>query len=316
MTTEYFNISEGISKFLSTGTIGVFDGIHLGHQFLLKEVVSTSKLTNSVPTVITFSHHPQSILNSNFNNVCLLSTIEERLVYFESQGIQRVIVCNFNREFSLLNASEFILRLKHGYGVEHFILGSNHTFGYQKSGNLETFPKLAIEHLVTIKCIDPFVIENTKVSSSTIRKTLMLSDVASAEKFLGRPYTIQGVVVKGEQRGKRLGYPTANIQYEPDNKLVPGDGVYCGFAIPADGSKLPALISIGKRSTFGDLPRAIEVHILNFDQNLYGKKMVIEFKQFIRKQIKFDSSEELIAEMNQDRICAIDYFQSIKNKIN
>ncbi|MCX7835211.1 MAG: riboflavin biosynthesis protein RibF [bacterium] len=296
------------SKQKSVATIGVFDGIHKGHQYLLYQVIEYAKTKEQLPVVVTFSPHPQSILSSNPDSIKFLSTLDERIEYFRKIGIQKVILCQFTREFSLIHADVFLETLINNFQIDTFILGTNHTFGYQKSGNVDTFPQLAKTLNIEIHCIPPLQINGKPVSSSYIRNLLIQQKVEEAEIFLGRPYNLSGYVVRGEQRGKTLGFPTANIHIEPENRLIPADGVYCGLATTDRLTNVPALISIGNRPTFGNLPKAIEVYIINFSEILYGKHIQILFKRFIRNQITFQNSDDLIQKMKEDEHFACTYF--------
>lgn len=308
MVIEYFHNSTQISAIKSVATIGVFDGVHRGHQYLLKQVIENARKKHYLATVVTFTHHPQSILSPDPDSIKLLTTLEERMDIFKTLGIDKLILCNFNREFSLIPASDFLRTLIRSFHIDKFILGVNHTFGYQKSGNIHTFPILSQELNIDIQCIPPFLEGDTPISSSYIRKLLLQQNVETAELLLGRAYSITGYVIKGEQRGKSLGFPTANVQVVPPNRLVPSDGVYCGYVKIEGKQEFPALISIGNRSTFGNLPKAIEAYLINFSENLYGKEIRLFFKKFIRDQIKFQNSNELILKMKEDERFAYSYF--------
>ncbi len=295
----------------TVATIGVFDGVHTGHRLLLSEVVKSARRQKAKAVVITFDPHPQAVLGMVDNPVKLLSSLPERLAEFETIGIDVAIVCRFTRELSLLTAEQFLVELMSRFGIREFILGPNHTFGYKRSGNRDTLPAIAKALDISIGWIEPNLIEGRTVSSSWIRSLLYEGELEQANNLLGSPYHLSGIVVAGDQRGRQLGFPTANIQIESTEKLIPCDGVYFAQTVDETGVVRPTLLSIGTRPTFGALPRAIEAFILDFNGDLYGRKIHLNLLKFCRPQLTFTSAEELIGKMNDDLAQARVYFQKV-----
>ncbi|MDK9701242.1 MAG: riboflavin biosynthesis protein RibF [bacterium] len=295
-------------KVPSVGTIGVFDGLHRGHRHLIEGMLDNAKRAKLLSTVVTFDPHPQMVVGGLPNPVKLLIGIEERLSILASLGVERTIVCQFTRDLSMLSAEEFLKELIRSYGIERYYLGPNHAFGYKRSGNRDTLPTIAKSLGINIDWAEPVQIDGTVISSSAIRKLLLTGDIETANHWLGRPFTLSGYVVAGERRGRELGVPTANLQVEPSERLIPADGVYIARVNGVGLNGHPSLLSIGTRPTFGNLPRAIEAHLFDYNATIYGQRIEISFLQFLRGQVTYPNAEELIAQMKDDEEKARKYF--------
>jgi riboflavin kinase / FMN adenylyltransferase len=259
--------------------IGSFDGVHRGHL----AVVDAVRATGFEPTVITFDPHPRIALG---NKVDLLTTLERRLELLDAAGVADVLVAAFTSELQQRTPEEFAERYLRAIGVETVIAGEDFRFGVRRSGDLALLERLGFEVIV--------VPELPGVSSTAIRSALGEGDVRAAAAMLGRPFELDGVVVAGDQRGGTLGYPTANLRLEPD-LACPLYGIYAGLAL---GHR--AALSIGTNPHYGGSERRIEPYLLDFDGDLYGKRLVVELWERLRDEAVFDSEEALVAQIGRD----------------
>jgi riboflavin kinase / FMN adenylyltransferase len=259
--------------------VGSFDGVHRGHLAVLDAV----RGTRLEPTVITFDPHPRIALG---NKVELLTTLDRRLELLEAAGVAAVVVAAFTPELQQLTPEEFAERYLHAIGVEAVVAGADFRFGVRRSGDLALLERLGFEIVV--------VPELPGVSSTAIRTALAEGDVVHAATMLGRPFELDGVVVAGDQRGGTLGYPTANLRLEPD-LACPGYGIYAGFGL---GHR--AAISIGTNPHYGGTERRIEPYLLDFDGDLYGKRLVVELWERLRDEAVFESEASLVEQIALD----------------
>ncbi len=259
--------------------IGTFDGVHRGHGAVLEAVVATGL----APTAITFDPHPRIALG---NRVDLLTTLERRLELIGESGIETVLVAAFTPEFQRLTPEEFVEEYLHGIGAEVVAAGDDFRFGVRRSGDLALLERLGIEVIVAP--------EVAGVSSTAIRAALAEGDVTSAAGMLGRPFELDGTVVAGDQRGGTLGYPTANLLLDAQ-LACPGYGIYAGFALDHR-----AAVSIGTNPHYGGTERRIEPYLLDFDGDLYGRRLVIELWERLRDEAIFDSEEALVEQIARD----------------
>ncbi len=259
--------------------IGVFDGVHRGHWAVLESVVGTGL----APTAITFDPHPRIALG---NRVDLLTTLERRLELIGEAGIETVVVAAFTPEFQRLTPEEFVDEYLHGIGVEVVAAGEDFRFGVRRSGDLELLERLGIEVIVAR--------EVAGVSSTAIRAALAEGDVTSAAGMLGRPFELDGTVVAGDQRGGTLGYPTANLLLDAQ-LACPRYGIYAGSALDHR-----AAVSIGTNPHYGGTERRIEPYLLDFDGDLYGRRLLVELWERLRDEAVFDTEEALVAQIALD----------------
>ena len=259
--------------------IGSFDGVHLGHL----AVVDAVRATGLEPTVITFDPHPRIALG---NKVELLTTLDRRLELLEEAGVAAVIVASFTPELQQLTPEEFAERYLRAIGVEAVVAGEDFRFGVRRSGDLALLERLGFEVVV--------VPELAGVSSTAVRAALAEGDLVGAAAMLGRPFELDGIVVAGDQRGGTLGYPTANLRLEPD-LACPRYGIYAGFGL---GHR--AAISIGTNPHYGGTERRIEPYLLDFDGDLYGKRLVVELWERLRDEAIFESEEALVEQIARD----------------
>lgn len=285
----------------TAATLGSYDGIHLGHHKIVDRLISVkSERLLSRSLVITFHPHPQEVLRKNDTEIQLLTTIDERLQLLASTGIDEVLVLEFSKEFSQTPYEQFFRKtLVERIGVEAMVVGFNHAFGKNREGDTEHLKQLASTEAVYVEEVEPLIIDGVSVSSTKIRHALLEGKILMANHYLGRRYSIDGVVIKGDAIGRELGYPTINLSMQK-NKLIPADGVYSGVA-SIDGISYSAAISIGTRPTVTDSrERAVEAFLLDFSGDLYEKKVPLEFQNYLRSQVKYDSLEDLRKQISLD----------------
>lgn len=300
------NVYYGIQEFKklenAVVTSGTFDGVHLGHQKILKRLNEVAELTNGESVVITFYPHPRSVISPDNQIVKLLSTLDEKIELLEKSGVNHLLIVPFTREFSELSSEEFIQKiLIDTIGTKTLVIGYDHRFGKNREGGFDYLKLNKEKYGFGIEEISRQDIENVGVSSSKIRKALQEGDVPSADHFLGRNYSLSGVIVKGKQLGRTIGFPTANIQVREIAKLIPLDGVYAVKVYYKDEA-FGGMLNIGNRPTVDGTFQTVEVNIFDFDQEIYGEKLTVEFLQKIRNERKFNGLDELKAQIAKDKI--------------
>ncbi|HPG41002.1 MAG TPA: bifunctional riboflavin kinase/FAD synthetase [bacterium] len=291
-------------------TVGTFDGIHKGHQSIINKLIARAKNSNCKSTLVTFEPHPGLVVgNRGLLPLDLLTTIEEKIDILEQMGLDRFLVTNFTQSVASLSADEFIKNiLLQKLNMKQIVIGYDHSFGKDRQGNIELLVKYGKEYNFSVDAIEPVKINDDIVSSTKIRKYLHDGDVAKANELMGRNYSIRGQVIKGDGRGKKLGFPTANIRCFSQYKLVPKVGVYA-TKIKVDGMIHDSVTYIGTRPTFNLSKKVIEVNIDNFDRELYDQEVELYFVQFIRDDVKFASVAELVPQIESDKKNAIKILQ-------
>lgn len=291
-------------------TVGTFDGVHRGHLSLIKAVVNKAKARNARSVVITFDPHPREIINPGKSGIKLLTTLRERAEIMNEIGVDILLVIPFTRDFSLLSSEEFVRDVVYKkVGVSEFVIGYDHQFGRDREGSIDTIKKLGKELGFDAAVISKHEMGNTTISSTLIRKTLALhGNVKLAAEYLGRHYLLNGIVVHGDKRGREIGFPTANIQPEHENKVIPETGVYV-VTVRVNDNWYGGMMSIGFRPTFGNGRKTLEVNIFDFNQDIYGKSIQVRFVDRIRDELKFDSVEALKKAMEADRLISLKVLQ-------
>lgn len=282
-------------------TLGSYDGLHLGHRDILATLLKKKKDEGFARSlVLTFDPHPQEVLKKNNSSIQLLTTIDERLALIESAGIDETIVIPFSFEFSQTPYTEFFEKsLVNRIGVKAMVVGINHAFGKNREGDIDHLEELAEKLSVEIIEVPPHFIDGVHISSTKIRHALLEGNLSIVHSYLGRDYELSGIVVGGDKLGRELGFPTANIEI-PANKLIPKDGVYSGSA-SIDGKQYKSAISIGTRPTVADkLDRVVEALLLDFSEDIYGKKLTISLSNYLRDQIAFPTLAALQEQMKID----------------
>ena len=288
-------------------TSGTFDGVHLGHQKILKRVVEAAKRENGESVVITFWPHPRLVLYPNDGDgLKLLNTFEEKAKLVELQGIDHLISIPFTKEFSQLTSEEFIQQiLIDKIGTKHLIIGYDHKFGKNREGSFEHLKENAHLYGFTVEEIPREDLENVGISSTLIRQNLLEGKVEVSNNFLGHNYSVFGKVIHGNELGRKIGFPTANILLGEPYKLIPSDGVYAAIVL-LNGVQYKAMVNIGYRPTVDGQMHTIEAHLFNFNQDIYHQYIEVQFIKMLRTEIKFDSIEALKIQLVKDKELAID----------
>ncbi|MBL7075199.1 bifunctional riboflavin kinase/FAD synthetase [candidate division KSB1 bacterium] len=285
-------------------TVGTFDGVHLGHQGVIQRLITQAWKNGSPSAVLTFSPHPQMVIKSRRRPIKILTSPEEKANYLKDAGVDKVVILPFDEKFARLKAEDFVREiLVKRMGMKCIVLGPDHAFGRDRSGDTQMLKDLSQQYGFELDILDPVMTEGGRISSTKIRHLLEEGKVAQASAFLGRFYSLSGRVVKSEGRGRRLQFPTANFEPICPDKLIPGDGVYAVWVL-YKGVKYKGVANIGRRPTFNGKDRTLEVHILDFDRNIYWETLTIEFVHYLRPERKFPSEDQLIEQMKKDRMAA------------
>jgi riboflavin kinase/FMN adenylyltransferase len=283
----------------SVVTIGTFDGIHLGHQKILSRLIKSSKNKDLNSVVLTFFPHPRIILNK-YNEVKMIDTLDEKIIHLNEIGIDSLVIHPFDKNFSLLSANQFIKDfLVDKLKIKHIIIGYDHRFGKGREASVTDLKNYADDYDFTVEEIKAQEIEKITVSSTKIRNSINQGDIKTTEKYLGRYFNLTGKVVKGDGLGKKINYPTANIFIEETYKIIPKDGVYLVETIIED-KLFNGMMNIGHRPTIGTNVKSIEVHLFNFNEDIYGKVISIKMISKIRDEKKFSSIEALKEQLVKD----------------
>jgi riboflavin kinase/FMN adenylyltransferase len=279
-------------------TVGSFDGIHRAHQDILREIERRAERIRGQGLVMTFDPHPRLVVDGG-EAPALLTTREEKLDLLRKWRIDYTLLWPFDERTAALPAGRFVEEILHGkIGVHEMVIGHDHAFGHHREGRLQTLRNLGERFHFTVTAIEPVLYENEPVSSTRIRRRLEKGDVGAAADMLGRPYELEGSVVRGEGRGRKLRFPTANLDV-PGRKLIPGDGVYA-VHWKRDSDLTAGMINIGVRPTFDGTRRTLEIHVFDFQGSLYGENVRIQFIQKIRDERKFISGRSLEDQMKKD----------------
>jgi len=287
-------------------TLGVFDGLHLGHQQIMQTVVSRSKAVNAVPTAITFDPHPRSVLYPE-NAPPLLQTLDQRLANFEVLGIEQTIVIRFDKGFANRDAEVFLRDIVHErLQAKEVYLGKGFAFGRNRGGNIELLRRISQELGFFADEVPEITLRGQRISSSKIRELLKDGKINLVRRMLGRPYGVEGQIMRGDQRGRTIGFPTANLK--PRNRVIPRYGVYATATLIDDVWRR-SITNVGVRPTFEtETEPSIETYIFDFDGDLYGDVLRVRFLHRIRDEKKFGGIEELKAQITKDSSRALNYF--------
>ena len=288
-------------------TIGTFDGVHLGHQKVILRLQEFAKKHDGETVIFTFHTHPRVITSPNENNLRLLTTLDEKIKLFEKYGIDHLIIYTFDKSFSELSYSEFVEKLLvEKIGTHCLVVGYDHKFGKNREGGFDYLKKCAEKFKFEIERLDALLVEEDSVSSTKIRNALQNGEIEKANHYLGYQFTLHGTVVEGKQLGRKLGFPTANIETSDKNKIIPGYGVYA-VKVELNGADYNGMLNIGTRPTFNNNAdnRSIEVNIFDFEGDIYGKEITLAFVGKIRDEQKFDNIEMLVTQLEKDKIEAL-----------
>jgi riboflavin kinase/FMN adenylyltransferase len=296
------SLNEVVCDGNSVVTVGSFDGVHLAHQEIVREVVNRARMKESRSVIVTFDPHPKEVVASFDKPVYLLSTIEERRALLGGLHIDILYIINFTYEFSRLSSREFYEQyIVRGIGASEVVVGYDHMFGRDREAGIEELVRMGQEFNFSVFAVHPYKIDGEAVSSSMIRRAISAGNIDLAQRLLGYPYAITGSVVPGDGRGKTLGYPTANIKPHSDKKVLPGNGVYL-VGVQVLQREFFGMMNIGTRPTVtpGD-ERTLEVHIFDLAEELRGETVTVTFLKRLRDEQKFASITELIEQLGRDK---------------
>ncbi|WP_448702791.1 bifunctional riboflavin kinase/FAD synthetase [Mucilaginibacter sp. AW1-3] len=297
----YHNINEFTPVANAVVTIGTFDGVHMGHRKIISKITELAKASGGESVILTFFPHPRMILNPEDQDLKLITTIAEKAQLLEDLGVDHLIVTPFSRDFSNLSALEYIHDvLVARIGVKKIVIGYDHRFGKDRKGGLDDLQRLSKEFDYQVLEIPEQDINDVAVSSTKIRTALLNDQVDLANQFLGYPFFITGRVIRGDQLGRQLGYPTANIQVAESYKLIPADGIFA-VTLDVQGQTYKGMAYIGHRPTINGMTRNIEVNIFDFARDIYDEQIRMNFHHFVRSDIRFNGLDALIAQLAVDR---------------
>lgn len=280
-------------------TVGTFDGVHRGHQAIVDYLRERARERQGTSTVVSFDPHPRSIVHNE--PVPLLTTVDERASLLADLGIDRFVVIPFSSTFAQLSPEEYVQEaLVRRIGLQEITVGYDHRFGRKRAGDVDLLGQLGETHGFDVDVIPPQEVGPDVVSSSVIRDQVENGDVQRAAELLGRPYELSGTVARGEGRGRKIGYPTANLSLPDSRKLVPKKGVYAVRVVLPRGETKDGMLNIGHRPTFDEMDVTVEVHILDVEADLYGDPLTVQFMQRLRDEQKFASADALATQLSED----------------
>jgi riboflavin kinase/FMN adenylyltransferase len=298
----YHHIDEFTPLKNAVVTIGTFDGVHQGHREIIAGIKELARQTGGETVILTFFPHPRMIIHPEDQNLKLITTIEERAALLEQLGVDHLIITPFSRDFSNQTADAYIRDvLVNKIGTRKIIIGYDHRFGKDRQGGLADLQRAAPVYGFEVIEIPEQDINHVAVSSTRIREALSRADIDQANTFLGYPFFITGKVIRGNQIGRQIGYPTANLLVEESYKLIPADGIFAATVI-VEGQTYQGMAYIGHRPTINGMTRNIEVNIFDFNRDIYNQTLQMNFMSFVRHDVKFSSLEGLKEQLAQDRL--------------
>lgn len=291
-------------------TVGTFDGVHCGHQQIIKEVVFRAKKRSVNSLLLTFDPHPREIVKRG--PMQYLTTLEERIELLKQFGLDITVVLPFTYEFSRMTSREFYEEYLNPYiAISEVVVGEDHMFGRDREAGIRELSRIGSEFKFLVSQVGPVTIDGKIVHSSVVRELLKSGDVEQAEKYLGRPYSVSGTVIRGDGMGERIGFPTANVQPSHTHKLVPQRGVYF-VKVSLNGKHYYGMMNIGTRPTFYDGGQEnLEIHIFDFDSEVYGVFITVEFLKRLRAERRFASKDELVNQLYKDKEKSLKYLSEI-----
>lgn len=294
-------------------TIGTFDGVHLGHQQIIKQLKAEATTIHGETVIITFHPHPRKIVAGK-SHIRILNTLEEKIALLDDKGVDHVVVIPFNETFANQPAEEYVFNfLVKKFHPHTIIIGYDHRFGKGRIGDYHLLEDLGLQYNYLVKEIPEHILNEVIISSTKVREALLHSEIKIANKYLGYSYFFEGTIIEGNKLGRTIGYPTANIQIEDEEKLVPGNGVYAvtvelkteeAFTQTASGL-LKGMMNIGVRPTVDGTKRVIEVNLFDFDADVYGQTVRVYVHQYLRGEVKFNGLDELKNQLAIDKQTAL-----------
>lgn len=296
-------------------TLGTFDGIHVGHRKILRQLVEQSQNEGCRSVLVTFYPHPKSVVKMRDDSIALLTPLEEKIGLLQGSGLHSLLVLPFTPELAEMAPELFVKEIfLEGVGVKGLIIGYNHAFGRNREGSQDLLNRLGKQFGFTVDVIPSVEVDGQPVSSTRIRRLLMEGHVDQAGRILGNHYQIRGVVKKGRRLGNKLGFPTANIDVLGDNKLIPKDGVYAVF-VTIETIRYKGMANLGFKPTFGKEEHSLEVFIHDFNGDIYKRKLTIEFIHRIRDEKKFNSLDHLKSQIESDRTISLNILEKNSRRI-
>lgn len=280
-------------------SIGMFDGVHRGHQTIIKNLNTVAANKGLESAILTFWPHPRTVFSPN-DDLKLLNTIEEKTYLLEKNGVQHLFLKEFNEEFRNLNGEEFVKQiLVEKLNVRYLIIGYDHTFGKNRSGDFKLLQKMAPDFGFEVEQVEAVDFQDTHISSTQVRNALMTANINAANEMLGYHYSVSGEVVHGKKLGRTIGYPTANISVNA-MKILPKNGAYI-VDVFIEEQQFKGMLSIGTNPTVKGKLLTVEVYILDFESDIYGKEISVNFREFLHEEIKFESLEKLVERLDEDK---------------
>jgi len=278
-------------------TIGVFDGVHLGHKYLLSQLTEQAGQRDLLSGVVTFDPHPQKVLSPQ-TKLAFLTDLDQRMTLIKNEGVEAIIILPFTQELAQLSAYQFVGLLKNYLRMRELVIGPDFTLGRNREGNVNTLRILGEDMDFAVTVVPPVMINGEMVSSTAIRKALADGDLKKVHNLISRPFNLHGRVIPGASRGAKLGFPTANLDIDPEQAL-PAEGIYATWAYINDRA-YESMTNIGKRPTFGGHQSIVEVYILDYRGNLYGQELKIDIIEWLRGEKQFDTTEALRRQITED----------------
>ena len=309
-------------------TIGTFDGVHMGHRQVLEHLKEEAKAINGETVIVTFHPHPRKVVSSAILGIRLINTLEEKTELLEQLGIDHLVIVPFTELFANQPAEDYIRDfLVNKFRPHTIIIGYDHRFGRDRLGDYRMLEKHAAEYHYRLREIPKHILDNIAISSTNIREALLHSDIVTADKLLGYEFFFEGEVVHGDKLGRKLGYPTANLKIHNEEKIIPGNGIYAVYAeireqrtaiggqkseglphspLTTHHSLLKGMMSIGFRPTVDGKKRVVEVNLFDFNKEIYGQTLRVYVKKYLREEVKFNSLEDLVKQIDKDKINSLE----------
>jgi len=307
----YHHFSEFKKLDNAVATIGTFDGVHFGHQKIIKRLCELAKSTGGESVILTFFPHPRMIIDPENQDLKLINTVAEKIAILAELGVDHLIITPFTRDFSNLNPAEYIKNiLVDTIGIKQLIVGYDHRFGKDRKGGMQELEMFSKQFDYQIEEIAKQDVDDVAVSSTKIRKALLNGEVALAASYLGYHFSLHGRVIKGDKIGRTIGFPTANIFLEETYKLIPSDGIYA-VTVDMGTESYKGMAYIGQRPTINGMTRNIEVNIFDFNKEIYGQYITMTFLEFLRHDVKFTGLEALKIQLQKDKEDTLSYFRKI-----
>ncbi|WP_159518680.1 bifunctional riboflavin kinase/FAD synthetase [Sunxiuqinia indica] len=295
-------------------TVGSFDGVHLGHRKVIDRLKEIAKRNKGESVIFTFSPHPRLVLNKQKGSLRLLTTLDEKIELLEKAGIDHLIIFPFTKEFSELSYTDFVrIILVKQLNIHTLVVGHDHRFGKDRKGDFEMLQGLSMAFNFQLEQLDALMSDDIRVSSTKIRESLENGTIDRANKHLGYPFSLHGKVVEGQKLGRKIQFPTANIEASDPHKIIPGFGVYA-VKLLIDGTAHQGMLNIGTRPTINNNAdhRSIEVHLFDFNQDIYNKEVELKFISRVREEKKFGSIDGLRTQLELDKVNVKKFFKTLK----